>query len=49
MHYTTKDVIPIAYHFTSGKTGDAKAIGKMIDKLSPRHHCMLTVSIQIMG
>lgn len=30
---TTKDVIPIAFHFTLGKTGDAKAIGKMIDKL----------------
>ena len=30
---TTKDGIPIAFHFTSGKTSDAKAIGKMIDKL----------------
>jgi hypothetical protein len=30
---TTKDGIPIAFHFTPGKTGDAKAIGKMIDKL----------------
>jgi hypothetical protein len=30
---TTKDGIPIAFHFTSGKTGDAKALGKMIDKL----------------
>jgi hypothetical protein len=32
---TTKDGIPIAFHFTPGKTGDAKAIGKMIDKLPP--------------
>lgn len=30
---TTKDGIPIAFHFTPGKTSDAKAIGKMIDKL----------------
>ncbi len=30
---TTKDGIPIAFHFTHGKTGDAKALGKMIDKL----------------
>jgi hypothetical protein len=30
---TTKDGIPIAFHFTPGRTGDAKAIGKMIDKL----------------
>jgi hypothetical protein len=30
---TTKDGIPVAFHFTPGKTGDAKAIGKMIDKL----------------
>jgi IS5 family transposase len=30
---TTKYGIPIAFHFTPGKTGDAKAIGKMIDKL----------------
>ena len=30
---TTKDGIPIAFHFTPGKTADAKAIGKMIDKL----------------
>lgn len=30
---TTKNGIPIAFHFTPGKTGDAKAIGKMIDKL----------------
>lgn len=29
----TKDGIPIAFHFTPGKTGDAKALGKMIDKL----------------
>jgi hypothetical protein len=32
---TTKDGIPIAFHFTPGKTGNAKAIGKMIDKLPP--------------
>ena len=32
---TTKDGIPIAFHFTPGKTGDVKAIGKMIDKLPP--------------
>lgn len=32
---TTKDGIPIAFHFTPGKTSDAKAIGKMIDKLPP--------------
>jgi Transposase DDE domain len=32
---TTKDGIPIAFHFTPGKTGDAKAIGKMIGKLPP--------------
>jgi hypothetical protein len=32
---TTKDGIPIAFHFTPGKTADAKAIGKMIDKLPP--------------
>lgn len=30
---TTKDGIPIAFHFTPGKTGDVKALGKMIDKL----------------
>lgn len=30
---TTKKGIPIAFHFTPGKTADAKAIGKMIDKL----------------
>jgi transposase len=30
---TTKDGIPITFHFTPGKTSDAKAIGKMIDKL----------------
>lgn len=30
---TIKDGIPIAFHFTPGKTGDAKALGKMIDKL----------------
>lgn len=30
---TAKDGIPIAFHFTPGKTGDAKALGKMIDKL----------------
>jgi hypothetical protein len=30
---TTKNGIPIAFHFTPGKTSDAKAIGKMIDKL----------------
>jgi hypothetical protein len=30
---TTKDGIPIAFHFTPGKTGDAKALEKMIDKL----------------
>ena len=30
---TTKDGIPIAFHFTPGKTPDAKALGKMIDKL----------------
>lgn len=33
---TTKDGIPISFHFTSGKTGDAKALGKMIEKLSPK-------------
>lgn len=32
---TTKDGIPIAFHFTPGRAGDAKAIGKMIDKLPP--------------
>jgi hypothetical protein len=30
---TTKDGIPIAFYFTPKKTGDAKALGKMIDKL----------------
>ncbi|MFD2963093.1 MULTISPECIES: IS982 family transposase [Olivibacter] len=30
---TTGDGIPIAFHFTPGKTADAKALGKMIDKL----------------
>jgi len=30
---TTKDGIPIAFHFTPGKTADSKALGKMIDKL----------------
>ncbi|QYS92027.1 IS982 family transposase [Flavobacterium covae] len=30
---TTKNGIPIAFHFTLGKTADAKALGKMIDKL----------------
>jgi hypothetical protein len=32
---TTKDGIPIAFHFTPGRTADAKALGKMIDKLPP--------------
>jgi len=32
---TTKDGIPIAFHFTPGKTADAKALGKMISKLPP--------------
>jgi len=32
---TTKDGIPIAFHFTPGKTADAKALGKMIGKLPP--------------
>lgn len=32
---TTKDGIPIAFHFTHGRTSDAKALGKMIDKLPP--------------
>ena len=31
---TTKNGIPVAFHFTPGKTADAKALGKMIDKLS---------------
>lgn len=31
---TTKSGIPVAFHFTPGKTADAKALGKMIDKLS---------------
>lgn len=30
---TSKDGIPIAFHYTPGKNGDAKALGKMIDKL----------------
>jgi len=30
---TTKNGIPIAFHFTPGRTADAKALGKMIDKL----------------
>ena len=30
---TTKDGIPLAFHFTLGKTADAKALGKMIDNL----------------
>ncbi|MFL9829341.1 transposase [Flavobacterium sp. ST-87] len=30
---TTKLGIPIAFHFTPGKTAEAKALGKMIDKL----------------
>lgn len=30
---TTKNGIPIAFHFTPGKTADAKALGKLIDKL----------------
>ncbi len=29
----TKNGIPVAFHFTPGRTGDAKALGKMIDKL----------------
>lgn len=33
---TTKDGIPIAFHFTPGKTADVKAIGKIIDKLPPK-------------
>ena len=33
---TTKDGIPIAFHFTPGKTADAKALGKMIGKFTPR-------------
>ena len=30
---TKKDGIPVAFHFTPGKKADAKALGKMIDKL----------------
>lgn len=30
---TTKDGIPIAFHFIHGRTADTKALGKMIDKL----------------
>lgn len=30
---TTKNGIPIAFHFTPGRTADAKALGKMIDRL----------------
>jgi hypothetical protein len=30
---TTKDGIPIAFHFTTRKNDDAKALGKMIYKL----------------
>lgn len=30
---TTKDGIPIAFHFTTGKTRDAKLLGKRINKL----------------
>ena len=30
---TTKDGILIGFQFTPGKTADAKALGKMIDKL----------------
>ncbi|CAD0006626.1 transposase [Flavobacterium salmonis] len=30
---TTKSGIPIAFHFTPGKTADAKSLGRMIDKL----------------
>lgn len=29
---TTKNDIPITFHFTPGKTADAKALGKIIDK-----------------
>jgi hypothetical protein len=29
----TKDGIPIVFHFTPGKTSDAKALEKLIDKL----------------
>lgn len=32
---TTKNGIPIAFHFTPGRTADAKALGKMIAKLPP--------------
>lgn len=30
---TTKDGIPIAFHFTAGKAADEKELGKVIDKL----------------
>lgn len=30
---TAKDGTPIAFHFTPGRTADAKALGKMINKL----------------
>ncbi|WP_223255405.1 IS982 family transposase [Flavobacterium sp. LM4] len=30
---TTKSGIPIAFHFTPGKTADVKSLGRMIDKL----------------
>ena len=30
---TSKDGIPIVFHYTPGKNGDANALGKMIDKL----------------
>lgn len=32
---TTKNGIPIAFHFTPGKTADVKALMKIIDKLPP--------------
>lgn len=32
---TTKDGVPIAFHFTPGKTADVKALAKIIDKLPP--------------
>lgn len=32
---TTRDGIPVAFHFTPGNTAGAKALGKMIDKLPP--------------
>jgi transposase len=40
---TTKNGLPIAFHFTPGNTADIKALGKMIDKLPAAKHLFMEI------